>query len=75
MAVIAGDVRPIDMISHFPAWCEELNAPYCFLPSRSDLGTGVGRFSTIIAYIREDPDYKEAYDECYDEMKTLPIPL
>ncbi|KAL7061140.1 hypothetical protein AAHC03_09712 [Spirometra sp. Aus1] len=36
--VIAGDVSPIDTVSHIPVICEENNIPYCYVPSRYDLG-------------------------------------
>ena len=32
--VLAGDVSPIDVISHFPVLCEDNNLPYCYVPSR-----------------------------------------
>ena len=32
--VIAGDVTPIDVISHFPVMCEDRDLPYCYVPSK-----------------------------------------
>ena len=32
--ILAGDVSPIDVISHFPVLCEDNNLPYCYVPSR-----------------------------------------
>lgn len=32
--VIAGDVSPIDVISHIPIVCEDNKIPYAYVPSR-----------------------------------------
>ena len=34
MFIIAGDISPIDVISHVPALCEEHSVPYIFVPSK-----------------------------------------
>lgn len=39
LCVIAGDISPIDVISHIPVLCEENDIPYIFTPSK------VGRHS------------------------------
>ncbi len=36
--VIAGDISPIDVISHLPIMCEDKNIPYFYVPSKHDLG-------------------------------------
>mmetsp|Transcript_43381 Transcript_43381/g.77960 ORF Transcript_43381/g.77960 Transcript_43381/m.77960 type:complete len:97 (+) Transcript_43381:415-705(+) len=38
LAILAGDVFPIDVISHLPVLLEEHNIPYIFVPSKRDLG-------------------------------------
>ena len=38
LAILAGDVFPIDVISHLPILLEEHNIPYLFVPSKRDLG-------------------------------------
>ena len=38
LAILAGDVFPIDVISHLPVLLEEHNVPYLFVPSKRDLG-------------------------------------
>lgn len=42
LAVIAGDISPIDVITHVPVLCEEANIPYVFVPSKEDLGASSG---------------------------------
>lgn len=39
ICLLAGDISPIDVISHLPVACEEADVPYIYVPSRSDLGT------------------------------------
>lgn len=38
MVVLAGDVSPIDVISHIPILCENKKIPYCYVRSRMELG-------------------------------------
>jgi len=40
--VIAGDISPIDVITHLPVLCEEANIPYIFVPSKEELGASCG---------------------------------
>ena len=32
--IIAGDISPIDVISHIPVACEDNKVPYAYVPSR-----------------------------------------
>lgn len=34
VCIIAGDISPIDVISHIPVLCEENDIPYLFTPSK-----------------------------------------
>ena len=36
--VIAGDISPIDVITHLPIMCEDRQIPYFYVPSKHDLG-------------------------------------
>jgi H/ACA ribonucleoprotein complex subunit 2 len=36
--VIAGDISPIDVITHLPVMCEDREIPYFYVPSKIDLG-------------------------------------
>ena len=36
--IIAGDISPIDVISHLPIMCEDRHIPYFYVPSKHDLG-------------------------------------
>ncbi|KAK3095611.1 hypothetical protein FSP39_016645 [Pinctada imbricata] len=76
IVVLAGDVSPLDIISHMPVVCEEKDIPYCYVPSKQDLGSALGgNKSSCILMIKQHEDYKELYNECYTEIKDLPIPI
>eukprot|EP01041_Mallomonas_annulata_P011524 gene11524-24109_t len=36
--IIAGDISPIDVITHLPIMCEDRKIPYFYVPSKHDLG-------------------------------------
>jgi len=38
LVIIAGDISPIDVITHVPILCEDANIPYLYVPSKEDLG-------------------------------------
>ncbi|XP_070502353.1 H/ACA ribonucleoprotein complex subunit 2-like protein [Chironomus tepperi] len=76
IAIFAGDVYPLDIVCHLPAVCEEKDIQYCYTPSRQDLGTAMGvKRGSIVLMIRENPDYKELFDEVKEEIKKLPTPF
>ena len=35
--MIAGDISPIDVITHLPVFCEDRDVPYIFVPSKEVL--------------------------------------
>ncbi|KAI9882137.1 MAG: hypothetical protein M1823_006114 [Watsoniomyces obsoletus] len=38
VVILAADISPMDVISHFPVLCEDHNVPYIFVRSRAELG-------------------------------------
>jgi H/ACA ribonucleoprotein complex subunit 2 len=36
--ILAGDISPVDVLTHLPIMCEERNIPYFYVPSKVDLG-------------------------------------
>jgi len=75
LAVMAGSVSPIDIISHLPSVCEDKNIPYVWIPTGRDLGTAMGvKRSTLVVLIKPHGDYQQLYDECFEEVKGLPPP-
>lgn len=76
IVIFAGDVTPIEIMCHLPAVCEERSIPYCYTPSRKDLGVAMSvKRGSVTMLIREHPEYKDLYDELRSEISTLPTPL
>ena len=38
LCVIAGDISPVDVVTHIPVMCEDRSIPYIFVPSKQELG-------------------------------------
>lgn len=71
--IIAGDISPIDVISHFPILCEEQKLPYVYVPARSDLGAAIGSNTPCsVLLILKGEEYKDKYKECIKGIKELP---
>ncbi|KAK5917588.1 hypothetical protein OYC64_020925 [Pagothenia borchgrevinki] len=76
IVVLAGDTLPIDVYCHLPVMCEDRNLPYAYIPSKTDLGSSAGsKRPTCVILIKPHADYQEAYDECEQEVSSLPKPL
>lgn len=74
--VIAGDISPIDVISHIPVACEDKKIPYAYVPSKFDLGAASQtKRPTSIVMVKSHADIKDHYTECFEEVKSLPLPL
>lgn len=72
IVIFAGNVSPVDIMVHLPAVCEEKDIPYCYIPSRADLGAALGvKRGSLMVLVRENEDYKEYYDELRQEIKNL----
>lgn len=76
IVIFAGDVFPIEIMCHLPVVCEDKDIPYCYTPSRQDIGIAMGvKRGSLMVLIKEHPEYKELYDELVASMKTLAVPL
>ena len=42
LSIIAEDVDPPEVVAHLPILCEERNAPYVFVPSKTQIGSALG---------------------------------
>ncbi len=42
LVVMAEDVSPPEILAHVPLLCEEKGIPYCYVPSKAELGTAAG---------------------------------
>lgn len=76
IVVFGADVTPIDIMCHMPAICEEKDIPYCYTPSREDIGHAAGLHRTaVMVLVKPNSDYEELYDECAGEVQNLPVQL
>jgi H/ACA ribonucleoprotein complex subunit 2 len=74
LAILAGDIYPIDVISHLPILLEEKNVPYIFVPSKFDLGAAASTTRpTSCVLIRtpaKDFDGQDLYDTVTTEARA-----
>merc|ERR1740116_244662 len=76
LVIFAGDVTPVDVMCHMPAVCEEKSLPYCYTPSRQDLGGAMGvKRGCLMVMVREHEEYKDLYQEMLGEVNSLPPPV
>ncbi|XP_075398169.1 H/ACA ribonucleoprotein complex subunit 2 [Tenrec ecaudatus] len=74
--ILAGDTLPVEVYCHLPVMCEDRNLPYVYIPSKTDLGAAAGsKRPTCVIMVKPHEDYQQAYDECLEEVQTLPQPL
>lgn len=74
LCVISGDISPIDVISHIPAFCEEKDVPYVYVPSKRALGEAGGTkrpTSCVLIEITGAFDSQDKYDEVLKKVKAL----
>ncbi|ORY74352.1 50S ribosomal protein L30e-like protein, partial [Protomyces lactucae-debilis] len=78
LVVIAGDISPIDVISHIPVLCEDHGIKYIYTPGKEELGAagGTKRPTSVImvqlggkAKDGKEGDYKEAFEEILKELE------
>ncbi|CAF0840493.1 unnamed protein product [Brachionus calyciflorus] len=73
LVIFAGDVSPVDTYSHMPIVCEEAKIPYCYVPSKLDLGHALGsKKSACVVMVKSKADYKDVYDKCVESVRELP---
>ena len=82
VCIIAGNISPLDVVSHLPVLCEDNDVPYCYVPSKEELGAaGQTKRPTSCMLLLpgpvkgkgEDADgkYKESYDEVRKKVKAI----
>jgi len=71
--IIAGDISPIDVVTHLPMMCEDRDIPYYYVPSKHDLGAAAGtKRPTSCILVNPDASFaeKELYDKLVKDAKT-----
>lgn len=72
IVVMAGDVSPIDAISHLHGICYIENIPYCYVATRYDLGDNFAvNVNACCVCIRPHESYRELYDEVVAIVNAL----
>lgn len=73
LAILAGDIYPIDVISFLPILLEEKNVPYVFVPSKQDLGAAAStKRPTSVVLVRtpkKDFDGNDLYETLMKEAQ------
>lgn len=66
LCLIAGDISPVDVISHLPAMCEDKGVPYIFVPSKKLLGESCNskRPTSCVLIVK-----KEEQEELFEDVK------
>jgi H/ACA ribonucleoprotein complex subunit 2 len=78
VCVIAGDISPIDVITHVPILCEEANVPYVYVHSKEELGAaGMTKRPTSVMLVlpegtkgsvKMSSDDKKEFDDMYSKI-------
>ncbi|KAF3537487.1 hypothetical protein F2Q69_00018554 [Brassica cretica] len=83
ICVIAGNISPIDVITHVPILCEEAGIPYVYVPSKEDLAqAGSTKRPTCCVLVMLKPakgelsaedlqKLKSDYEQVADDVKEL----
>ncbi|CAA6670653.1 unnamed protein product [Spirodela intermedia] len=71
LCVIAGNISPIDVITHVPILCEEADIPYVYVPSKEDLATaGATKRPTCCVLVMTKPAKGELAQEEQEKLKS-----
>ena len=73
LAIIAGDIFPVDVVSHLPILLEENDIPYLFVPSKQDLGAAASTKRPTSCVLVKTPkngfEAQDIYDSLVKEAK------
>ncbi|XP_055825113.1 H/ACA ribonucleoprotein complex subunit 2-like protein [Solanum dulcamara] len=70
LCVIAGNISPIDVITHVPLLCEEADIPYIYVPSKEDLASaGATKRPTCCVLVLTKPTKGELGQEDQEKLK------
>merc|ERR1712139_679663 len=78
VCVIAGNISPMDVISHLPILCEDNDVPYVYVRAKEDLGAaGLTKRPTscmlIAPAVKKDAEAPEGYDELLKKVKKMAV--
>ncbi|XP_043716571.1 H/ACA ribonucleoprotein complex subunit 2-like protein [Telopea speciosissima] len=71
LCIIAGNISPIDVITHVPILCEEADIPYIYVPSKEDLAiAGSTKRPTCCILVLTKPTKGELPQEEQEKLKA-----
>jgi H/ACA ribonucleoprotein complex subunit 2 len=76
LCIIAGDISPVDVITHLPVMCEDRNIPYIYVPSKLDLGAAAcTKRPTSCILINPGKSFGEMdlFDKLKEEAQSLSV--
>ncbi|KAG1672922.1 hypothetical protein FOA52_012367 [Chlamydomonas sp. UWO 241] len=83
IVVLAGDISPVDVLTHIPVICEDHGIPYIYVPSKEDLGAAAlsKRPTSCMLVLPEPPkgvtdkeeqkEYQKDYDEAEKKIRAV----
>merc|ERR1711937_619289 len=74
ICVIAGNISPMDVISHLPILCEDNDVPYIYVRSKEELGAAAltkrpTSCMLVAPKLKKDLEAPEGYDELVKKVK------
>jgi H/ACA ribonucleoprotein complex subunit 2 len=76
LCLIAGDISPVDVITHLPVLCEEAKIPYIYVPAKQALGAASAtKRPTSCVLITPDKSYSDKYDDLFATAKAAQLPV
>ncbi|KAI5660115.1 hypothetical protein M9H77_28908 [Catharanthus roseus] len=71
LCVIAGNISPIDVITHVPVLCEDSDIPYIYVTSKEDLASaGTTKRPTCCVLVLTKPTKGELSQEEQEKLKA-----
>ncbi|KAJ7978801.1 H/ACA ribonucleoprotein complex subunit 2-like protein [Quillaja saponaria] len=71
LCIIAGNISPIDVITHVPILCEEAEIPYIYVPSKEDLASaGATKRPTCCVLVQTKPTKGVLDQEVQEKLKS-----
>uniref|UniRef100_A0A7N0VGQ4 H/ACA ribonucleoprotein complex subunit 2 n=1 Tax=Kalanchoe fedtschenkoi TaxID=63787 RepID=A0A7N0VGQ4_KALFE len=71
LCIIAGNISPIDVITHVPILCEESDIPYIYVPSKEDLANaGATKRPTCCVLVLTKPTKGVIGEEEQEKLKA-----
>ena len=70
ICLIAGDISPIDVISHLPVLCEESDIAYVYVPTKQGLGAACStKRPTSCVLISKSDSYEDSFTKAIAMVK------